>query len=34
MDKQAIRDFFDRCASAWDAEMIKDDAVIAEILHN
>lgn len=32
MDKQDVIDFFDRCASTWDADMIKNDAVIERIL--
>ena len=27
MDTQMIRDFFDRLAPEWDAEMIRDDKV-------
>lgn len=34
MDKQAVIDFFDRCAPTWDAEMIKSDAKIGRILDN
>ena len=34
MNKQDVIDFFDRCAPTWDAEMIKDDAIIEGILDN
>ncbi len=34
MNKQDIVAFFDRCAPTWDAEMIKNDAVIETILNN
>ena len=34
MNKQDVIDFFDRCAPSWDAEMIKNDAVIGKILDN
>ena len=34
MDKQEVIAFFDRCASTWDAEMIKSDAIIGKILDN
>lgn len=34
MDKQKIRDFFDSLAPEWDAEMIRDDAVVETILDN
>lgn len=32
--KQIIADFFDRCASWWDADMIRNEEVIAKILDN
>ena len=32
MDKKDIIAFFDRCASSWDAEMIKNDTIIGRIL--
>lgn len=32
MDKSKVVEFFDFCASKWDAEMIRDDARIEEIL--
>lgn len=32
MNKQDVIDFFDRAASHWDADMIRNDAVIAKIL--
>lgn len=34
MNKQDVIQFFDRCAPDWDAEMVKDDAIIATILDN
>lgn len=34
MKKQDVADFFDRCASWWDADMIRDEQVISEILDN
>jgi len=34
MDKKDIIEFFDRCASTWDAEMIKSDGIIGKILDN
>ena len=34
MEKQDIIEFFDRCAPTWDAEMIKSDAIIGQILDN
>ena len=34
MEKQDIIEFFDRCAPTWDAEMVKNDAVIGRILDN
>ena len=34
MEKQDVIAFFDRCAPSWDAEMIKNDAVIGTILDN
>ena len=34
MEKQDVIDFFDRCAPSWDAEMIKNDAIIGKILDN
>ena len=34
MDKQAVIEFFDRCAPTWDAGMIKSDAIIGKILDN
>ena len=34
MNKQDIIAFFDRCAPSWDAEMIKNDAIIEKILDN
>lgn len=34
MNKQDVIEFFDRCAPWWDADMIRPEAVIAEILDN
>ena len=34
MEKRDIIEFFDRCASTWDADMIKSDAIIGKILDN
>ena len=34
MEKQAVIEFFDRCAPTWDAEMIKSDVIIGKILDN
>jgi len=34
MNKQDVIDFFDRLASQWDADMIRDDSIIATILDN
>lgn len=34
MNKQAVIDFFDRCAPGWDSGMIKSDAIIGAILDN
>ena len=34
MEKQDIIEFFDRCAPSWDADMIKNDAIIGRILDN
>ena len=34
MDKKDIIEFFDRCAPFWDADMIKSDVIIANILNN
>jgi demethylmenaquinone methyltransferase/2-methoxy-6-polyprenyl-1,4-benzoquinol methylase len=34
MNKQDVIAFFDRCAPSWDAEMIKNDAIIGKILDN
>ncbi len=34
MDKKNIIDFFDSCAPWWDADMIRNEAVIARILDN
>ena len=34
MNKQDVIEFFDRAASGWDAEMIKNDVIIEKILDN
>jgi len=34
MEKKDIIEFFDRCAPAWDADMIKSDMIIGKILDN
>ncbi len=34
MDKQAVISFFDKCAPGWDAELIRNEPVIARILDN
>ncbi|MDO4542093.1 MAG: class I SAM-dependent methyltransferase, partial [Bacillota bacterium] len=34
MNKKDIADFFDSCAPQWDSNMVRDEAVIAEILNN
>ena len=34
MEKQDVIAFFDRCAPNWDADMIKNDAIIGKILDN
>ena len=34
MNKQDVIEFFDRCASTWDADMIKNDTIINRILDN
>ena len=34
MEKQDIIEFFDRCAPSWDAELVKNDAIIGRILDN
>ena len=34
MDQRDVIAFFDRCAPTWDAEMIRDDAIIDRILDN
>ena len=34
MEKKDVIAFFDRCASTWDADMIKSDAIIGKILDN
>ena len=34
MDKKDVIDFFDKCASTWDAELIRHDSVIERILDN
>ncbi len=34
MNKQTVADFFDRCAPWWDADMVRNETVIASILNN
>ncbi len=34
MDKQAVADFFDRCAPWWDADMVRNEELICAILNN
>ena len=34
MDKKDVIEFFDSCASSWDADMIKSDEIIGKILDN
>ena len=34
MEKKTIADFFDRCAPWWDADMIRNEDIIATILDN
>ena len=34
MEKKDVIEFFDRCASTWDADMIKSDVIIGKILDN
>ena len=34
MQKSEVVEFFDKCAPSWDAEMIRDDAIINTILDN
>ena len=34
MNKETIKQFFDKCASTWDAEMIKSEEVVDKILDN
>ena len=34
MDKKDVIAFFDRCAPTWDAEIVKNDAIIEKILDN
>ena len=34
MEKRDVIEFFDRCAPTWDAGMIKNDAIIGQILDN
>lgn len=34
MDKKTVADFFDQCAPWWDADMIRNEPVIAKILDN
>ena len=34
MEKKTIAEFFDRCAPWWDADMIRNEEIIAAILNN
>ena len=34
MEKKTVAEFFDRCASWWDADMIRNEPIIANILDN
>ena len=34
MDKQSVIEFFDKCAPWWDADMIRNEAIITMILDN
>lgn len=34
MEQQAVIDFFDRAATGWDAQLVRNEAVIAKILDN
>ena len=34
MNKQDVKAFFDRCAPRWDADMVRNEAVIETILNN
>ena len=34
MSKQDVIEFFDRCAPDWDKGMVRNEAVIAQILQN
>ena len=34
MEQQAVIDFFDRAAAGWDAQLVRNEAVIAKILDN
>ena len=34
MEKKNVAAFFDRCASWWDADMIRNEPIIATILDN
>ena len=34
MEKKTISEFFDRCAPWWDADMIRNEELIAAILNN
>ena len=34
MDKKTITEFFDRCAPWWDADMVRNEGIIAKILAN
>lgn len=34
MEQQAVIDFFDRAAANWDAQLVRNEAVIGKILDN
>lgn len=34
MNKEEVKDFFDRCADTWDQSLIKNDDIINKILDN
>ena len=34
MEQQAVIDFFDRAAANWDAQLVRNEAVIGQILDN
>ena len=34
MEQQAVIDFFDQAAAGWDAQLVRNEAVIGQILDN